>query len=74
MSTAVLADDRGSKRDSGAGTRPIRILELRCVQGTGGGPDKTILLGAAQSDPNRPKVGATSLSTDSRECHSLGPS
>ena len=25
---------------------PIRILELRSVRGTGGGPEKTILLGA----------------------------
>jgi glycosyltransferase involved in cell wall biosynthesis len=33
--------------------RAIRILELRSVRGTGGGPDKTILLGAAQSDPKR---------------------
>lgn len=31
--------------------RPIRILELRSVWGTGGGPDKTILLGAAKADP-----------------------
>lgn len=30
---------------------PIRVLELRSVWGTGGGPEKTILLGAAQSDP-----------------------
>jgi len=30
---------------------PIRILELRSVRGTGGGPEKTILLGAAQADP-----------------------
>lgn len=35
---------------------PIRILELRSVRGTGGGPEKTILLGAAQSDPARYKV------------------
>lgn len=28
-------------------TRPIRVLELRSVLGTGGGPEKTILLGAA---------------------------
>jgi glycosyltransferase involved in cell wall biosynthesis len=34
-------------------TRPIRILELRSVRGTGGGPEKTILLGAARSDPAR---------------------
>ena len=32
---------------------PTRILELRSVWGTGGGPEKTILLGAAQADPNR---------------------
>ncbi len=32
---------------------PIRILELRSVWGTGGGPEKTILLGAEQSDPDR---------------------
>jgi len=33
--------------------RPIRILELRSVWGTGGGPEKTILLGAAGTDPLR---------------------
>ena len=32
---------------------PIRILELRSVRGTGGGPEKTILLGAAQADAGR---------------------
>ena len=31
--------------------RPLRILELRSVRGTGGGPEKTILLGATMSDP-----------------------
>jgi glycosyltransferase involved in cell wall biosynthesis len=35
---------------------PIRVLELRSVRGTGGGPEKTILLGAARSDPNRFRV------------------
>jgi glycosyltransferase involved in cell wall biosynthesis len=34
-------------------TRPIRVLELRSVWGTGGGPEKTILTGAAQADPTR---------------------
>jgi glycosyltransferase involved in cell wall biosynthesis len=29
---------------------PIRVLELRSVRGTGGGPEKTILLGAAHAD------------------------
>lgn len=33
--------------------QPVRVLELRSVWGTGGGPEKTILLGAAQSDPAR---------------------
>jgi glycosyltransferase involved in cell wall biosynthesis len=32
---------------------PVRVLELRSVWGTGGGPEKTILLGAARSDPSR---------------------
>jgi glycosyltransferase involved in cell wall biosynthesis len=36
--------------------RPIRVLELRSVRGTGGGPEKTILLGAARSDPTRVAV------------------
>jgi glycosyltransferase involved in cell wall biosynthesis len=34
-------------------TRPIRILELRTVRGSGGGPEKTILQGAARNDPGR---------------------
>ena len=33
--------------------RPIRILEFRGAQGAGGGPEKTILFGAARSDPER---------------------
>jgi glycosyltransferase involved in cell wall biosynthesis len=33
--------------------RPIRVLELRSVRGTGGGPEKTILMGAARTDPRR---------------------
>ena len=31
----------------------IRVLELRSVRGTGGGPEKTILHGAARADPTR---------------------
>lgn len=34
-------------------TPPIRVLELRSVRGTGGGPEKTILLGTARTDPAR---------------------
>jgi glycosyltransferase involved in cell wall biosynthesis len=33
--------------------RPLRILELRTVRGTGGGPEKTILLGTARTDPEQ---------------------
>lgn len=35
---------------------PVRVLELRSVFGTGGGPEKTILLGAAGADPARARV------------------
>lgn len=34
-------------------SRPIHILELRSVRGTGGGPEKTILNGARLADPAR---------------------
>lgn len=32
-------------------SKPIRVLELRSVRGTGGGPEKTIMLSAAAADP-----------------------
>lgn len=35
---------------------PVRVLELRSVRGTGGGPEKTILLGAALADPRHVHV------------------
>lgn len=35
---------------------PIRVLELRSVRGTGGGPEKTILSGAAQADRSRYEI------------------
>lgn len=34
-------------------SEPIRVLELRSVRGTGGGPEKTILLGTARTDRSR---------------------
>jgi len=37
-------------------TQPVRVLELRSVRGTGGGPEKTILAGAAMADPQRTQV------------------
>jgi glycosyltransferase involved in cell wall biosynthesis len=40
--------------------RTINVLELRCVRGPGGGPEKTILNGAAQADPNRLRVSRNS--------------
>jgi glycosyltransferase involved in cell wall biosynthesis len=46
--------------------RPIRVLELRSVRGTGGGPEKTILLGAARSDPQRVQTTVCYL-RDSRD-------
>jgi len=33
--------------------RPLRVLELRTVRGTGGGPDKTILMGTARTNPEK---------------------
>jgi glycosyltransferase involved in cell wall biosynthesis len=40
-----------------AGERtPVRVLELRSVRGTGGGPEKTILLGARMADPRTTHV------------------
>lgn len=33
--------------------RPIRVLELRSVRGTGGGPEKTIILGTAMTEPSQ---------------------
>jgi glycosyltransferase involved in cell wall biosynthesis len=32
---------------------PLRVLEFRSAEGAGGGPEKTILLGAARTDPRR---------------------
>jgi glycosyltransferase involved in cell wall biosynthesis len=37
-------------------TQAVRVLELRSVRGTGGGPEKTILMGAAMADPARAQV------------------
>ena len=37
-------------------SRPVHVLELRSVRGTGGGPEKTILLSAAMADRERVQV------------------
>jgi len=39
--------------------RPVRILELRSVLGAGGGPEKTILLGASRADRQYPVTVAS---------------
>jgi glycosyltransferase involved in cell wall biosynthesis len=41
--------------------RPIRVLELRSIKGKGGGPDKTILLGAARADRRQFEITVTYL-------------
>ena len=43
-------------REHVQGGSPVRVLELRSVFGTGGGPEKTILLGAAGADRSRVEV------------------
>jgi glycosyltransferase involved in cell wall biosynthesis len=44
-----FAGPTGSRKTAG----PIRVLEFRGAEGAGGGPEKTILLGAARTDPRR---------------------
>src|SRR5947208_3097292 len=60
-------------------SRPIRILELRSVRGTGGGPEKTILAGSALADPARFAVTVCYVRDDrddqfdmARRAHRLG--
>jgi len=48
-----LPDRRALSEPGGRVEGPIRVLELRTVRGTGGGPEKTILLGTARTDPAR---------------------
>jgi glycosyltransferase involved in cell wall biosynthesis len=51
---------------------PIRILELRSVRGTGGGPEKTILIGSARSDPRRFQITVCYLRDGSDEAFQIG--
>src|SRR4029453_12286629 len=44
---------RRTSAPSSAMSEPIRVLELRSVWGTGGGPDKTILTGTKSPDPSK---------------------
>ncbi len=43
----------GRRREVVSTSAPVHVLEFRMVRGTGGGPEKTILLGAA---PGRPRA------------------
>jgi glycosyltransferase involved in cell wall biosynthesis len=49
-------------------TRRIHVLELRSVRGTGGGPEKTILLGAERADRARVAVTVCYI-RDARDAH-----
>lgn len=51
--------------------RPVRVLELRSVRGTGGGPEKTILAGAAGADRARVHVVVCYLRDDRDSVFSL---
>lgn len=53
-------------------TAPVRILELRSARGSGGGPDKTILAGAAASDPSRYAVTVCYLRDQRDDEFSIG--
>src|SRR5262245_33082990 len=44
--------------------RPVRVLELRSVRGSGGGPEKTIFTGAARTDRSRYAVTVCYLRDD----------
>ena len=53
--------------------RRIRVLELRSVRGTGGGPEKTILLGAALADPARFHTVVCYIRDNRDEVFGIGP-
>jgi glycosyltransferase involved in cell wall biosynthesis len=52
---------------------PIHVLELRSVWGTGGGPEKTILLGAARADRRRARVTVCYIRDARDAVFALGP-
>jgi glycosyltransferase involved in cell wall biosynthesis len=52
--------------------QPVRVLELRSVRGTGGGPEKTILLGAARADRSRVHVVVCYIRDERDDVFSLG--
>ncbi len=52
--------------------QPIRVLELRSVKGTGGGPEKTIIQGAARTDRSRFAVTVCYLRDRRDQVFSIG--
>lgn len=62
---------RGSACAEKPERRPIRVLELRAAEGAGGGPEKTILLGAARSDPDRFAVTACYIRTEADKSYEI---
>jgi glycosyltransferase involved in cell wall biosynthesis len=51
--------------------RPVRVLELRSVRGTGGGPEKTILLGTAATDRSKYEITVCYLRDQRDEVFSI---
>jgi glycosyltransferase involved in cell wall biosynthesis len=51
--------------------RPVRVLELRSVRGTGGGPEKTILRGATMGDPARAAVTVCYIRDERDACYGV---
>ena len=47
--------------------RPIRVLELRCADGPGGGPEKTIIHGAARADGERLAITCLLYTSDAAD-------
>jgi glycosyltransferase involved in cell wall biosynthesis len=67
----VAAIALGARHEVMTSSPPVRVLELRSVRGTGGGPEKTILLSAAMADPVRAQVTVCYLRDQRDEVFSI---
>jgi glycosyltransferase involved in cell wall biosynthesis len=65
-------DIRCGGRANVASGHVVRVLELRSVRGTGGGPEKTILFGAARADRARVHVAVCYIRDVRDEIFALG--
>ena len=63
LQTLPRAEDPPAPPSTCAVARRVRVLELRSARGTGGGPEKTILNGAALADPARYAVTFATFAT-----------